>query len=328
MACSDEKISTEKELSGGGDQPSKEDPTDNPYEYDNDLDYDAEAFVKAYTGTVYAGPHLVLGILEAENFDNGNQNIAYNKSDEKIADEAYRGAHAVDIRASSNASEGYYIGDVQPGEWMCYTIEVVEEGTYDIDVYCDKGDGTEGNFYFEVDGCVACRHVNMPLGDWNDFSQKVTAKSILLTKGMHILKYFESTPVNIDKFVLRRTGALEDSVTEFEYPMTKEVSNPLFAEFGSPMYNSWLTGNLYTADSSVHVWNIDGKEVLYVYASHDMEPTVGCDRMDRYHVFSTEDMVSWTDYGEIMNATTVRLHDGWGSDGFMWVPDCVYNPSN
>lgn len=56
-----------------------------------------------------------------------------------------------------------------------------------------------------------------------------------------------------------------------------------------------------------------------------MEPALGCDRMDRYHVFSTEDMVNWTDHGEIMNAATVRKHNGWGCDGFMWAPDCAYN---
>jgi len=110
--------------------------------------------------------------------------------------------------------------------------------------------------------------------------------------------------------------------------MTKKMSNPLFVDFPSPMFNSWLTGHLYTADASAHVWKINGKEILYVYASHDMEPALGCDRMDRYHVFSTEDMKTWTDHGEIMNAATVRLQSGWGSEGFMWAPDCAYNPED
>ncbi len=327
LACNDEKKLPESDSPGGSEPPQVEDPTNRPYEYDDDLDYDSEAFVKTYAGIVHAGPHQVPGTLEAEDFDDGEQNMAYNESDGKFADEGYRGIHAVDIRADSKASNGYYIGDVQPGEWMCYTIEVLEEGSYAIDVYCVKGDGSEGNFYFEVDGRGASRNIDMPLGNWTDFSQKVTVKDIQLTKGKHILKYFGSTPGNIDKFVLTRTGALEEPANEFKYPMTKAMSNPLFAEFGSPMYNSWLTGNLYTADPSAHVWNIDGKEVLYVYTSHDMEPAIGCDRMDRYHVFSTEDMVNWTDHGEIMNAATVRLHDDWGCDGFMWAPDCAYNPS-
>ena len=112
----------------------------------------------------------------------------------------------------------------------------------------------------------------------------------------------------------------------FNYPVSKKMSNPLFVEFDSPMYGRDDVGPLYTADASAHVWNIDGEDVLFIYASHDMEPARGCDRMDRYHVFSTRDMQTWTDHGEILNADDVRRQSGIGSDGFMWAPDCAYNP--
>lgn len=77
--------------------------------------------------------------------------------------------------------------------------------------------------------------------------------------------------------------------------------------------------HMYTADPSAHVW-ADGR--LYVYASHDIDPPQGCDLMDRYHVFSTDDMVHWKDHGEILNASQVP----WGrkEGGFMWAPDCAY----
>ena len=77
--------------------------------------------------------------------------------------------------------------------------------------------------------------------------------------------------------------------------------------------------SIYTADPSAHVWN-DGK--IYVYASHDVDPPRGCDLMDRYHVFSSEDMVHWQDEGEILNSDEVS----WGRQegGFMWAPDCAY----
>ncbi len=82
--------------------------------------------------------------------------------------------------------------------------------------------------------------------------------------------------------------------------------------------NPFVT-HMYTADPSAHVWN-DGR--LYVYASHDIDPPRGCDLMDRYHVFSTDDMVNWTDHGEILNSSQVE----WGrpEGGFMWAPDCAY----
>ena len=59
---------------------------------------------------------------------------------------------------------------------------------------------------------------------------------------------------------------------------------------------------MYLADPSAHVWN-DGR--LYVYPSHDIAPPRGCDLMDKYHVFSTDDMIHWKDHGEILNASQV-----------------------
>jgi len=327
-SCSDSK-ETPEETPPVVTPPDPDEPEvpDEPYVYDDDLDYDVEAFLNAYKGTACKGPHHVPGTVEAEDFDEGTEGVAYHESDTKTAD-GYRSGHAVDIRGDGSASGGYYIGDVQPGEWMCYTIEVDEAGAYSIDAYCVKGDGSEGSFYFEVDGCGASRSIEIPQGGWSDFTKKTTATNIQLTKGKHVLKYFGSTPGNLDKFVFTRTGDLQELSHSFTYPVTKAMSNPLFVEFESPMYNSWLKGPLYTADASARVWKIDGKDVLYVYASHDMEPAQGCDRMDRYHVFSTEDMVNWTDHGEIMNAATVKKQAGWGCEGFMWAPDCVYNPAD
>ena len=128
-------------------------------------------------------------------------------------------------------------------------------------------------------------------------------------------------PICITIFLASALSAAGQTV----YPLTQRMSNPLFVNLPSPMYEGDGTGPLYTADASAHVW-ADGR--LYLYASHDMEPARGCDRMDRYHVFSTDDMVNWTDHGEILNADDVKRDLGWGSDGFMWAPDCAYNPAD
>lgn len=81
--------------------------------------------------------------------------------------------------------------------------------------------------------------------------------------------------------------------------------------------NPFIT-HMFTADPSAHVWE-DGR--LYVYPSTDIEKR-GYAKMDGYHVFSTDDMSTWTDHGEILNASQVP----WGREegGFMWAPDCAY----
>lgn len=80
-----------------------------------------------------------------------------------------------------------------------------------------------------------------------------------------------------------------------------------------------IVTTIFTADPSAHVWG-DGK--VYIYASHDMDPARGCDLMDRYHVYSSADMVNWVDEGEILRSDDVA----WGrpEGGFMWAPDAAY----
>lgn len=122
------------------------------------------------------------------------------------------------------------------------------------------------------------------------------------------------------------------NVDDLVYPMTKVCEgNPLFVNFPSPKWgDTKQTGTFYSADPSARVWNIDGKDILYVYCSHDMEPAQGCDHMDRYHIFSTEDMKTWTDHGEIFESKAVNaiMGSGWTIEGFMWAPDCLYNPTD
>jgi arabinoxylan arabinofuranohydrolase len=111
------------------------------------------------------------------------------------------------------------------------------------------------------------------------------------------------------------------SCTKMNTPAGYEKINAndaAIAAAGDSITNPFIT-SIYTADPSAHVW-ADGR--LYVYPSHDIAPPRGADLMDQYHVYSTNDMVHWTDHGEILRASQVP----WGraEGGFMWAPDCAY----
>ncbi|HWA26434.1 MAG TPA: family 43 glycosylhydrolase [Lacunisphaera sp.] len=82
------------------------------------------------------------------------------------------------------------------------------------------------------------------------------------------------------------------------------AGNPL--DFGS---------NIKTADPSGHVW-ADGR--MYLYTSHDEE----CQEdfwMKDWHVFSSADLVHWTDHGACMSVKDLK----W-ADNYAWAPDCAY----
>lgn len=76
-----------------------------------------------------------------------------------------------------------------------------------------------------------------------------------------------------------------------------------------------IVRHMYTADPSAHVFN--GR--LYVYPSHDRDSGVTFDMVD-YHVFSTDNMVDWTDHG-----LALSLHDVSWAGGNAWAPDCNYS---
>jgi hypothetical protein len=286
------------------------------------------ATVQDYGGTAYPDgiPHSVPGSIEAEDFDNGGESIAYHDTDNaNRGDSNYRPEAGVDIEARNLASNHNSIGWSEESEWTKYTINVLESGTYRIETYCVSG-VDNGKFHLEIDEIPVCRVLRSPShSDWGNFTKAAIAENVQLTAGIHVFTWYSYGSINVDKFTFVRTGEWtgEVSVGNFNYPIEKKMTNPLFIDFDSPMWNSPGIGALYAADPSAHVW-ADGR--LYVYASHDMEPPAACDRMDRYHVFSTDDMENWTDHGEILNSSQVS----WGlpAGGLMWAPDCAYNPQN
>ena len=70
----------------------------------------------------------------------------------------------------------------------------------------------------------------------------------------------------------------------------------------------------WTADPSPHQWS-DGK--YYMYCSHDRDEDVDWNMVD-YHVFSSTDLVNWTDHG-----IAFRNTDSPCGTGALWAPDCM-----
>ncbi len=81
--------------------------------------------------------------------------------------------------------------------------------------------------------------------------------------------------------------------------------------------------NQFSADPSTRV--INGK--VYIFPSHDIPtPPEKPGRkdwfcMEDYHVFSSEDLVNWTDHGVIVSQNNVDWVDA--TSYSMWAPDCI-----
>jgi len=84
--------------------------------------------------------------------------------------------------------------------------------------------------------------------------------------------------------------------------------------------NPFIKGQ-YTADPTARVFG----DRIYVYPSHDIKAPEGVRQdwfcMSDYHVFSSDNLVDWTDHGVILDQKDVP----WGNPTAysMWAPDCV-----
>ena len=80
----------------------------------------------------------------------------------------------------------------------------------------------------------------------------------------------------------------------------------------------------FNADPTARVF--EGR--IYLYPSHDIPVPPGSGArpawfcMEDYHVFSSENLVDWTDHGVICDQTNVPWLNRKGYD--MWAPDCVF----
>lgn len=78
-----------------------------------------------------------------------------------------------------------------------------------------------------------------------------------------------------------------------------------------------LITDQFTADPSARVF--EGK--MYVYPSHDVDCGTDWFCMKDYHVFSSENLVDWTDHGVIVSQEDVPWVDT--TENAMWAPDAV-----
>jgi hypothetical protein len=81
--------------------------------------------------------------------------------------------------------------------------------------------------------------------------------------------------------------------------------------------------NQFSADPSARAF--EGK--IYLYPSHDIPAPADCQRKDwfcmaDYHVFSSDDLIHWKDYGVIFSQDNVPWvkPKSYG----MWAPDCIF----
>ena len=151
-----------------------------------------------------AGPFAIPGTIQAEYYDRGGEGAAYHDNEaENRGDANYRATDGVDI---VNGNNGKAIGYTSTGEWVEYTINVTQAGTYDYEATVSSGSANSGfSFNLNENGRITkLADVKVPQTGDNDWGTYRTVKGTFskpLEAGEQILRIvITGSNCNIDRF--------------------------------------------------------------------------------------------------------------------------------
>ena len=147
-------------------------------------------------------------IVQADNFDNGGEGVAYHTTDTTNLGGAYRPNEGVSIQPTSDPGSGpgsgYNVGWTVAGDWLGYSVNVASAGNYDITVRIASATAVGNNagyFHLEfgptgqVGGSGVTRSglfVVPGTGGWQTW-QDVTIQAVPLSAGNQWIRLVEDT---------------------------------------------------------------------------------------------------------------------------------------
>jgi hypothetical protein len=140
-----------------------------------------------YGGTAWKIP----GTIEAENYDDGGEGVAYHDLDVTNQGGQQRTAQGVDIELTGDATGTYNVGWTAAGEWMKYSVNVTTTGTYALQARVSSPNAGK-SFHVEIDGNTIGTFAVPTTGGWQTY-QTVTVTTPSITAGNHTLRIFMDT---------------------------------------------------------------------------------------------------------------------------------------
>jgi beta-glucanase (GH16 family) len=146
-------------------------------------------------------PAAVPGTVEAEDFDIGGQDFAYNDANPNNNGGAYRPAEGVDLESTTDDGSGFNVGWTVPGEWIEYTVDVTA-GTYDVEVRVASAVGG-GTLHIEFDGVDLTGPITFAGTDgWQNWTT-VRAADVTLDAGVQTMRLaIDAGEFNVNKIII------------------------------------------------------------------------------------------------------------------------------
>lgn len=201
----------------------------------------------------YDAVHAIPGTIEAGHFDTYEAGVGQNISyfDSSIINEGgARTDEYVDTETDTN--EGMTVGWIAAGEWLEYSVDVQNAGTYSVDIrYASGNPNGGGPMHFELDGETISNSISFSTtSNWGTWTTK-TVTGIPLTGGEHILRVaVDGGEFNLGRITFLRTGNLG--------------YDPPIADAGTNV-SATLSNSSVTLDGS-GTYEPSGKTVTYAWS--------------------------------------------------------------
>ena len=139
-------------------------------------------------------PVSIPGKIEAEAFDDGGPDLSYADMDRKIWSQikernitAFRVLEAVDFEDADDDEGGYAVARTEAGEWMDYTVKVMQDGEYRISARIATME-SDGVLRIQFDGEEAIKGASVPPTGGPQSWKTIEIGRVTLTSGIHRMR--------------------------------------------------------------------------------------------------------------------------------------------
>lgn len=240
-------------------------------------------------GTPFTGSPVSLpGTLEAENYDNGGQGIAYHDVNANNIGLAYRPNEGVDIEGAS--THGYAVYWMVHTEWLEYTVHSSKDTVYDITSYVATVPGF-GYFRLLINNeYVSGKKFVTGTGGFQNW-QPITVEGVHIPAGTSILRFEIGTDVISERnnwlFSLNYFQINYSTVTGVSSPESVPSDFVLSQNYPNPFNPSTRVEYILPVSSRVviTVYNVLGRK-LAQYLNEDISAGV------HHHTLNLEELPS------------------------------------
>ena len=217
------------------------------------------------TQTLPFSENAIPGIIYATNYDYGQNGYAYKDNDYQNTGNngswnsggQFRN-DGVDIeKCSDTPTNGYDVGWINTGEYLNYTVNVAQTGTYNLLIRVTANTG-DGKILMRWDGQNLGNLIDVPAtGGWSSW-RSLAVNNIPLTQGKHTFSlnfYFGGFNINFVKFDLAATDVENENDTPNKFGLGQNYPNP----FNPQTVISYQLAA--TSKVNLKIFNILGNEI-------------------------------------------------------------------